>query len=37
MNDHKLVKAKAFGGTVFVNPRNFDKPIQEVILEMTGG
>ncbi|CDJ53326.1 alcohol dehydrogenase class III, putative [Eimeria brunetti] len=37
INDHKLEIARKFGGTKFVNPKNFDKPIQDVILEMTDG
>jgi S-(hydroxymethyl)glutathione dehydrogenase / alcohol dehydrogenase len=37
LNDYKLEKAKEFGGTEFVNPKNYDKPIAEVIIEMTDG
>ncbi|KOM41183.1 hypothetical protein LR48_Vigan04g138100, partial [Vigna angularis] len=29
--------AKKFGVTEFVNPRDYDKPVQEVIVEMTDG
>ncbi|CDI84435.1 alcohol dehydrogenase class III, putative [Eimeria acervulina] len=37
INDHKLEVAKKFGGTKFINPKKFDKPIQEVIIDMTDG
>lgn len=37
INEHKLEVAKKFGGTKFINPRKYDKPIQEVIIEMTDG
>ena len=37
INEHKLEIAKQFGGTKFINPKTFDKPIQEVLLEMTDG
>lgn len=37
INDAKFDLAKKFGATDFVNPKNFDKPIQEVIVEMTDG
>lgn len=37
INDYKLEKAKEFGGTEFVNPNDYDKPIEEVIIEMTDG
>lgn len=29
--------AKKFGVTEFVNPREHDKPVQQVIIEMTDG
>ncbi|CDJ33188.1 uncharacterized protein EMH_0080750 [Eimeria mitis] len=35
INEHKLEVAKKFGGTKFINPKKFDKPIQEVIIDMT--
>lgn len=37
INEDKFKMAKDFGATDFVNPKNFDKPIQEVIVEMTEG
>lgn len=37
INEDKFTMAKSFGATDFVNPKNFDKPIQEVIVEMTDG
>jgi len=30
-------KAKKFGVTDFVNPKDYEKPIQEVIVELTNG
>lgn len=36
INDGKKEMAVKFGATDFVNPKNFDKPIQQVIVEMTG-
>jgi S-(hydroxymethyl)glutathione dehydrogenase/alcohol dehydrogenase len=35
INDGKKEMAMKFGATDFVNPKNFDKPIQQVIVEMT--
>ncbi len=35
INDTKREIAEKFGATEFVNPKNFDKPIQQVIIEMT--
>lgn len=32
-----LLAAKKFGVTEFVNPREHDKPVQQVIAEMTNG
>lgn len=32
-----LFSAKAFGCTEFVNPRDYNKPIQQVLIEMTDG
>ena len=37
INDSKFEMAKLLGATDFVNPKNFDKPIQEVIVDMTDG
>ena len=36
-NDEKRGVAEEFGATDFVNPKDYDKPIQEVIVEMTDG
>jgi len=36
INEDKFELAKQFGATDCVNPKNYDKPIQEVIVEMTG-
>ncbi len=33
----KYERAKEFGATDCVNPKDFDKPIQEVLVDMTGG
>lgn len=35
INDAKEEMARKFGATDFVNPNKFDKPIQQVIVEMT--
>ncbi len=35
-NEAKFGLAKVFGATDCLNPRDYDKPIQEVIVEMTG-
>lgn len=35
-NPEKFKLAEQFGATDFVNPKDFDKPVQEVIVEMTG-
>ena len=35
-NPDKFALAKEFGATDFLNPKDYDKPIQEVIVEMTG-
>ena len=32
-----LHAAKEFGATECINPKDFDKPIQEVLVEMTDG
>ncbi|XP_077234305.1 8-hydroxygeraniol oxidoreductase-like [Tasmannia lanceolata] len=37
LNGKKKEKAKIFGMTEFVNPREYEKPVSEVIKEMTGG
>ena len=37
INPEKFEFAKAMGATDCVNPKEFDAPIQEVIVEMTGG
>ncbi|XP_036618190.1 alcohol dehydrogenase 1-like [Trichosurus vulpecula] len=36
INEGKFARAKALGVTDCLNPRNFKKPIQEVVVEMTG-
>ena len=36
-NPDKFVMAKALGATDFINPRDYDRPIQEVIVELTDG
>ncbi|XP_034051142.1 alcohol dehydrogenase 1-like [Thalassophryne amazonica] len=37
VNPDKFEKAKVFGATEFVNPKDHDKPIQRVLWEMTNG
>lgn len=37
INPSKFEMAKSFGATDFVNPKDYDKPIQEVIVELTDG
>ncbi|KHG08450.1 Alcohol dehydrogenase class-P -like protein [Gossypium arboreum] len=37
VNPRRFEEAKRFGITEFVNPKDYDKPVQEVIVEMTGG
>ena len=37
INENKFELAKKMGATDFINPSKFDKPIQEVIVEMTDG
>jgi S-(hydroxymethyl)glutathione dehydrogenase/alcohol dehydrogenase len=37
INESKFDLAKQLGATDLVNPKSFDKPIQEVIVEMTDG
>ncbi|NWV40011.1 ADH1 dehydrogenase, partial [Grantiella picta] len=36
INKDKFAKAKELGATECINPRDFNKPIQEVLTEMTG-
>jgi Zn-dependent alcohol dehydrogenases, class III len=35
-NPDKFKLAEEFGATDFVNPKDYDRPVQEVIVEMTG-
>ncbi|MBN3282518.1 ADHX dehydrogenase, partial [Polyodon spathula] len=37
INKDKFIKAKVFGATEFVNPNDYSKPIQEVLIELTKG
>ncbi len=37
INEDKFEMAKMLGATDFVNPKNYDAPIQEVIVELTDG
>ncbi|XP_037341920.2 alcohol dehydrogenase 1-like [Pungitius pungitius] len=37
VNPEKFVKAKAFGATDFVNPKDHSGPVSQVLLKMTGG
>eukprot|EP01086_Lenisia_limosa_P002784 TRINITY_DN16800_c0_g1_i1.p1 TRINITY_DN16800_c0_g1~~TRINITY_DN16800_c0_g1_i1.p1 ORF type:complete len:376 (+),score=104.50 TRINITY_DN16800_c0_g1_i1:1-1128(+) len=37
INDSKFEMARKMGATDCVNPKKFDKPIQEVLVDMTGG
>lgn len=37
VNESKFDLAKKLGATDFINPKKFDKPIQDVIVEMTDG
>ena len=37
INESKEDFARQLGATDFVNPKNYDKPIQEVLVELTGG
>ncbi|XP_023282625.1 alcohol dehydrogenase 1-like [Seriola lalandi dorsalis] len=37
INPDKFEKAKVFGATDFVNPKDHDKPISQVLAEMTNG
>ncbi|KAK6939983.1 Alcohol dehydrogenase-like, C-terminal [Dillenia turbinata] len=37
LNPRRFEEAKKFGVTEFINPKDFEKPVQEVIAEMTDG
>ena len=37
VNEDKFEMAKMLGATDFVNPKNYDKPIQDVIVDITDG
>lgn len=37
INESKFELAKKLGATDFINPNDYDKPIQEIIVEMTDG
>jgi S-(hydroxymethyl)glutathione dehydrogenase/alcohol dehydrogenase len=37
LNPGKWIMAKALGATDYVNPKDYDKPIQQVIVDMTNG
>ncbi|MCY5444063.1 zinc-binding dehydrogenase, partial [Salmonella enterica subsp. enterica serovar 1,4,[5],12:i:-] len=37
INPAKYEQAKKFGCTEFVNPKDHDKPVQEVLIELTNG
>uniref|UniRef100_A0A8C2CWA0 Enoyl reductase (ER) domain-containing protein n=1 Tax=Cyprinus carpio TaxID=7962 RepID=A0A8C2CWA0_CYPCA len=37
INEQKFEKAKVFGATDFLNPKAYDKPISEVLAELTNG
>ncbi|XP_043530386.1 alcohol dehydrogenase class-3 isoform X1 [Chiloscyllium plagiosum] len=37
INKDKFAKAKDFGATEFVNPKDYEKPIQEVLVGLTDG
>lgn len=37
INPAKFEKAKEFGASEFVNPKDHSRPIQEVLVEMTDG
>lgn len=37
INPDKFEKARVFGATEFVNPKDHDKPISQVLTEMTNG
>lgn len=37
INEDKFEMARLLGATDFINPKNYDKPIQEVIVDLTDG
>ncbi|XP_063314650.1 alcohol dehydrogenase 1-like [Pelobates fuscus] len=37
INKDKFAKAKELGATECINPKDYDKPIQQVLIEQTGG
>jgi S-(hydroxymethyl)glutathione dehydrogenase/alcohol dehydrogenase len=37
LNPSKMTMARALGATDYVNPKDFDKPVQQVIVDMTDG
>nr|P86884.1 RecName: Full=Alcohol dehydrogenase class-3; AltName: Full=Alcohol dehydrogenase class-III; AltName: Full=Glutathione-dependent formaldehyde dehydrogenase; Short=FALDH; Short=FDH; Short=GSH-FDH; AltName: Full=S-(hydroxymethyl)glutathione dehydrogenase [Scyliorhinus canicula] len=37
LNKDKFTKAKEFGATEYINPKDYDKPIQEVLVGLTDG
>jgi len=37
LNEDKFEMAKMLGATDFINPSDYDKPIQDVVVELTGG
>ncbi|KAG8633265.1 hypothetical protein MANES_18G087000v8 [Manihot esculenta] len=37
VNPNKFEQGRKFGVTEFVNPKDYDKPVQEVLVEMTNG
>jgi S-(hydroxymethyl)glutathione dehydrogenase/alcohol dehydrogenase len=37
INEDKFEMAKAFGATDFINPKKYDKPLQDVVVELTDG
>ena len=37
LNPSKWTMAKAFGATDYVNPKDYDKPVQQVIVDLTNG
>ena len=37
INENKFEMAKLLGATDFVNPAHYDQPIQDVVVELTGG
>lgn len=36
INEKKFPRLRALGVTDFLNPRNLKKPVQQVVVEMTG-